>query len=316
MFDLFISHDNTIYTPVVISGVSLSSFRTGSPASLKFSFVFDGITFAEGDAVSFSYGSYNLFFGFIFTISSNSNTVSITAYDQLRYFANRDSYIYEGKTASQVLSFIAEDFNLVLGDIEDTSYVIPYRVEENTSLFDIVYTALDLTLQNTSQMFVLFDDFGKISLKNISSLLLDIQIDADVFEDFSYSSSIDKNSFNQVKLVYENSDTGTRDVYLAYDNNNISSWGVLQYFDTLKEGENGVAKATALMDLYDRKSKKISLSNVLGDVRVRAGCLLYISINCNALSLNSIMLVESVVHSFSDNSHFMNLVLSGGEFSV
>lgn len=316
MFDLFISHDNTIYTPVVISGVSLSSFRTGSPASLKFSFVFDGITFAEGDAVSFSYGSANLFFGFIFTISSNSNTVSITAYDQLRYFSNKDSYIYEGKSASQVLSFIAEDFNLVLGDIEDTSYVIPYRVEENTSLFDIVYTALDLTLQNTSQMFVLFDDFGKISLKNISSLLLDIQIDADVFEDFSYSSSIDKNSFNQVKLVYENSDTGTRDVYLAYDNDNISSWGVLQYFDTLKEGENGVAKAVALMDLYDRKSKKLSLFNVLGDSRVRAGCLLYISIDSNTLSLNSVMLVESVIHSFSDNSHFMNLVLSGGEFSV
>ena len=36
--------------------------------------------------------------------------------------------------------------------------------------------------------------------------------------------------------------TGQRDVYIAQDSGNMAEWGVLQYYDTLQEGENGQTK--------------------------------------------------------------------------
>lgn len=93
----------------------------------------------------------------------------MTAYDQLRYLNNKDTYVYENKTASQFIQMLAADFSLNTGTLEDTGFVIASRVEDNTSLFDMIENALDLTLQNSKEMFVLFDDFGKLTLKNISS---------------------------------------------------------------------------------------------------------------------------------------------------
>ena len=64
---------------------------------------------------------------------------------------------------------ISEDFEMQCGEIEDTGFKIPSRIEENTTLFDMIQNALDLTLENKKEMYVLYDDFGKITLKNISS---------------------------------------------------------------------------------------------------------------------------------------------------
>lgn len=316
IFNLLISHSGSIYSPSVTDTITLTSYRSSSPSSLKFSIVVDDIVFTEGDSVSFSVDNVGVFFGFIFSFSrSSSNILNVVAYDQLRYFKNKDTYIYNEKTASQLLSMIAQDFNFSLSTIEDTSYILPYRIEENSTLFDIVQNALDFTLENTSQMFVLYDDFGSISLKNISSLIVNSVIDSSTAQDFSYSSSIDHNCYNKIKLVYENPTTGERQVFIAFDDDNISSWGVLQYSDLLKENENGVVKAVALMDLYDRKSRKLSVVNAFGNTSVRGGSLLPVSLDLGDISLNCFMLVEKVVHSFCDNSHFMNLTLSGGEFS-
>lgn len=316
MYELYISHCGVTYSPVVTDNITLTSHRAGSPSCLKFSFIFDGISFCEGDCVKFCKDGLDVFFGYIFSLkSTKQNIFTATVYDQLRYFKNKDTYMYEGKKASEVLTFLIEDFGFNLGDIEDTGYVIPYRVEENSTLYDMVQNALDLTLENTSQMFILYDDCGKISLKNIFSMVVDLLIEETTAENFSYTSSIDDNTFNKVKLTYENADTGERNIFIAYDENNINSWGVLQYSATLKEGENGIVKAVSLMDLYDKKNRTLIVKNAFGDIKVRAGCLLVVMLDLGEVNLQSMMLVEKVTHNFSDSHHFMDLTLSGGEFN-
>ena len=71
-------------------------------------------------------------------------------------------------------------------------------------------------------------------------------IDEETGQNFDYTSSIDENTYNKIKLTYDNKDTGKRDVYITQDSSNINKWGILQYFDTLQKGENGQAKADAL----------------------------------------------------------------------
>ncbi|MDE6724824.1 MAG: hydrolase, partial [Ruminiclostridium sp.] len=245
--------------------------------------------------------------------------ISVTAYDQLRYLNNKDTYVYENKTASQLVKMIADDFSLNLGTVENSGFVIASRVEENTSLFDMIENALDLTLQNNKEMFVLYDDFGKLTLKNISSMYVGkndsyLLIDEETGENFEYTSSIDSDTYNKIKLTFDNEDTGKREVYIAKDTSHINKWGVLQYFDTLSEGENGQAKADALLKLYNAKTRNLRITNAVGDVRVRAGSMVAVKLDLGDVKVSNFMLVEKVKHTFKLDEHFMDLTLRGGEF--
>ena len=183
----------------------------------------------------------------------------------------------------------------------------------------MIENALDLTLQNTKEMFVMFDEFGKITLKNISSMRVGgesayLLIDEETGENFEYSSSIDSDVYNKIKLSYDNEDTGKRDIYIAQDGTHMNEWGVLQYFDTLSKGENGQSKADALLKLYNKKSRNLKITNAIGDTRVRAGSLVVVSLALGDVNLKNFMLVEKVRHTFKLDQHVMDLTLRGGEF--
>ncbi len=314
--ELLIQNGSKVYIPTTEEGITWSTERKGSPGQLTFNVVKDDvINFTEGNAVRMKVDDKNIFYGFVFTKKRDKEgIISVTAYDQLRYFKNKDTYVYTNKTAGEFIKMLAADFAMQTGTIEDTGFKIASRVEENTTLFDMVQNSLDLTLQNKKEMYVMFDDFGKIALKNIASMQLNLVIDEETGENYSYTSSIDSATYNKVKLTYDNEETGKRDVYIAQDSNNMNNWGVLQYFETLQKGENGKAKADALLSLYNRKTRNLSISNALGDTRVRAGCMVVVMLNLGDVKLKNLMLVEKCKHTFKESVHFMDLTLRGGEF--
>ena len=45
----------------------------------------------------------------------------------------------------------------------------------------------------------------------------------------------------------------------------MNDWGILQYFDTLQDGENGQAKADALLKLYNKATKTLTIKDACGD---------------------------------------------------
>ncbi len=310
-----------IYAPAVEEGIEWTTERQGAPGKLTFKVLKDDVLdFSEGSPVRLRVDGDEIFFGFVFKQQrSKEQIISVTAYDQLRYLKNKDTITYENKTADQLLQMIAADYGMNAGVLEHTGYVIGSRVEENTSLFEMVQNALDLTLQNTGELFVLYDDFGKLALKHLSSMAVGspgayLMVDEETCETFDYTSSIDDNTFAKIKLTYDNEDTGFREVYIAKDSENLNRWGVLQYFDTLKKGENGQAKADALLRLYNKKTRSLKLTNVLGDNRVRAGSMIAVNLNLGDMQIMNFMLVESCKHSYKESEHWMDLTLRGGEF--
>nr|WP_303098230.1 hydrolase [Roseburia inulinivorans]DAE65687.1 MAG TPA: 43 kDa tail protein [Caudoviricetes sp.] len=314
--ELLIQNGDTVYFPAVLEDIKWETERYGSPGKLTFKCMYDSkLNVTEGNPVRLRWNGLNVFYGFIFKIEKDKEPVlSITAYDQLRYFKNKDTYVINGKTAGEVLELIAADFELQTGDVEDTGYVIPSLVEDGKSLFDIMQDCLDQTLMNVGEMYVLYDDFGSLSLKNIANLAVNILIDSETGENYKYSSSIDDQTYNKIKLVYDNKNTGQRDVYIAQDSSKMNEWGMLQYYDKLSEGENGKEKVGSLLQLYNRKSKSFQITNAIGDVSVRAGCLLPVILNLGVAKVQSMMLVESCKHVFRENENFMNLTLRGGDF--
>lgn len=315
-YDLMIQHGDKIFRPAVEEDISWETERKGSPGKLSFKILVDSqVEFSEGDAVRFEVNGNKVFYGFLFQQKRDKEgSISISAYDQLRYLKNKDTYVYTNKTATEVVRFIAEDFQLQCGYLTDTKYKIASRVEDNQSLFDIIQTALDLTLQSKGEIYVLYDDFGNLSLKNIGDMRLDILLDDNTVENFDYTSSIDGDTYNKIKLTRENEESGKREVYIAQDSANINQWGVLQYYDTIEENVNGRAKADALLKLYNQKTRNLSVKGAFGDVRARAGALIPVSLDLGDTMVRSYMMVEQAKHTFSEELHTMDLTLVGGDF--
>lgn len=310
-----------IYQPAVEEGIEWTTERRSTPGKLTFKVLKDDILgFTEGSPVRLTVDGKNIFFGFVFKQQrSKDNIITVTAYDQLRYLNNKDTIVYENKTASQFIQMVATDYALNIGILEDTGFIIDSRVEENTSLFEMIENVLDQTLTNTRSMFILYDDFGKLTLKNIENMYVGepgayLMIDEDTGENFDYTSAIDDNTYNKIKLTFDNEETGYRDVYIAQDGSNMNKWGVLQFFDTLEEGENGQVKADALLSLYNKKTRNLKITNAIGDNRVRAGSMIVVNLDLGDVKVKNFMLVEKVKHTYKENEHWMDLTLRGGEF--
>ena len=316
--ELIIQNGKKVYCPAVQEGIEWTTERSGSPGQLTFRVLEDEkLKITEGNAVRFKYKGKKVFYGFIFTRKIDSDgIVSVTAYDQLRYLKNKDTYVYENKTLTQVVKRILTDFSLRKGKLEQTGYVIPSRVEDGQTLFDIIANAQDLTMVNKGKMYVLYDDFGKIALKSIGNMKVNIVIDRDTGQKYDYTASIDSDTYNQVKLYYDNNQTGCREMYIAKSTKNINAWGVLQYYEKLQEGENGKVKADTLLDLYNARKKNLSVSQAVGDQRVRAGSMVVVSLKIDRKKILQYMLVEKCKHVYKDHEHWMDLTLRGGDFSV
>lgn len=238
--------------------------------------------------------------------------------DQIRIPADHRliSIVNENKTADGVVALIGEKYGFNIGTLANTVWVIASRVEDNVSLLDMISNALDQTLQNTGDLYILHDDFGKLNLSFLGDMYVPIMIDAETGQNYDYESSIDENTYNRIKLVYDNEDAGKREVYIAQDSSNINRWGILQYFDALQKGENGQAKADALLQIYNKETRTLTVKDAAGDSRVRGGSLVVVQLDLGDVKLQNLMLVEKCVHKYGESKHTMDLTVSGGDFSA
>ena len=318
MVKIEIQNGSKGFEPVVLDGVQWQTDRKGSPGKLTFDCLTDDILdIEEGNVVSFKVNGTSVFYGYIFRISGDkSEKITVTCYDQLRYLKNKDTYNFQQTTANRIAGMIATDFGLKTGELEETAFVIPYVIYDNKTLLDMIQDALDMTLTNTKQMYVLYDDYGKMTIKQIARMKVGLMIDADTAETFDWSTSIDDETYNRIKLMYEDSETKERTFWSAEDKTTQNKWGTLQYFESInkEEKESAQNKANALLSLYNSKTKRLTIPNVIGDLRVRAGSMVMVQLQIRKEKINHWMVVDSCTHMFNENEHFMTLKLIGGGY--
>lgn len=303
------------FIPEVTDTVTLTTERKDTPGKLEFYVIWDSkLKIEEGNPVKLTVKKTVMFYGFIFTFShTKSNIVKITAYDQIRYLLNKDTYYFKANTAAAIIKMIAKDYGITTGTIEETGYKIPARLMDNKTLLDMIQDSLEITLTNNRTLFCLYDKAGKLTLKQSVNMKIGLLIDAETAENFDYSSTIDSGVYNVIKLLHD--DDGTRTAYVAQDKTTQKKWGSLQYFEKIDEKTNANNKAKTLLALYNTKNKSLTIRNVIGDVRVRAGCMVLVRLTLHDMKISNWMLVESCTHHFSNNQHTMTLKLRGGEFA-
>lgn len=321
--EFYIQNGDKRYLPSVIEGIKWTTERKGSPGILTFSVYSDEtFVFEEGNVVSFRYDQENVFKGFVFTKKrTKEGTIEVTAYDQLRYLKNKDTYTYENKKASEVIKKLAADFNLRTGVIADTGYVIPSRDEDNQTLFDMIITALNLTFDMKAKIYTLYDDFGRLTLKSMEDMTIDLLICDESGEDYDYTSSIDSNTYNKIKLTYDNEKTQKREVFVVQNSDNMDKWGTLQYYEVVSTDSKKTIEeirsaanimAEVMLTNFNRKSQSLTFKNLFGDTRARAGASVYVSMNLGDVLLKNYMIINKATHVYNKDTHFMDLELIGG----
>lgn len=310
---IYIQNGDTVYEPVVIGGVAWELQRKGQPGKLAFTVLADSqLKIEEGNAIRLDVNGTPIFFGFLFERSWGSDgQVKITAYDQLRYLKNKDTYNYTELSAGELIQKIAGDFNLQVGTLEDTGYKIPFRTAKDKTLFDIILDAVDLTMIATKKIYVLYDDVGKLTLKNVENMKLSLMISDETAQDYDYKTSIDSSTYNQIKLYYDNDETKKREVYFTKNTETINKWGVLQYNESIDKGVDGQTIAETFLSMYNKATKSLSIKGAFGDIHVRAGCLIPVFLDVKDMQLKNYMMVESVTHTFDGGIHTMDLKLRG-----
>lgn len=311
--------DNKCYIPAVLEGMTIEWARKGAPGKLSFRAVQDTtLSFEEGAIVQVKRGDTGLFQGVVFSRRLDKNgIVSVTAYDQLRYLKNKFVYSTTGKTATEIITELAKDFDLTCGDLEDTSYVIPrFRAGEQT-LLDMMQSALDETTRNTKNVFVLYDDYGKLTVKNMENMGINILVDSETAENYQYTSTIDRDTYNRIKLYFDNKDTMQREVWIAEDSDTISKWGLLQLVKSVNPDKVSSLseKAKSMLSCYNRVRQELTIRNALGYDSVRGGSSIWLKLTIDGKEYQMRVLVERVRHEFRDGEHFMDLNVRGGVFS-
>jgi len=301
----------------IVAKATMTLKRNGSCGKLSLNclngdmFHQNNFDFENGDIIKFAINDTGVFYGFIFKIERKpkDESISITCYDQIKYLLYKATYLFENKKASEIITQIANEYNLNIGNIEDTEYVIPKLLEDNKSLLDIITEALYLTSDNGGKQYCIYDDFGKINLKALENMKTELVLaDNTYLTDITYKSDIE-DSYNVFKLVKDNEETGRRDAYEYKDSSKIAKWGILQYFDVVDKGLNKAQieeQLNALYKLKGKEKKTLSIKSIGEFVRGGES----IAIVIEDLNIKQYFVINEVKHIFENgNEHEMTLDL-------
>lgn len=100
-------------------------------------------------------------------------------------------------------------------------------------------------------------------------------------------------------------------IFTAQDVEKKNQWGVLRYFEEVNDPSIGQAKANMLLQLYNRKTRELKISDAFGDLSVRGGTLIPVLLNLGDIQTSNYMLVDKVTHKFEKDSYTMDLTLEG-----
>ena len=328
---------NTMYQAVVLEPVVWTTEQQGSAGKLEFTILKftdeayeNRISFNEGAFVIFKYKGQEVFRGRVFVKQRDKDHhIACVAYDSLRYFKNKINprvlNMHKGTTTTKILKFLCstEQNAFVEGSFADTKQVVSWNEVNPQTLFDVIIEASEQTIVTDPNhtIYTLYDEGGKLYYKTQDDMKLDLYIDSSALENFSYTTSIDGETYNSV-LLYWGDDEGNNSTtkktteeermpagqWYEEDTRNIAAWGVLQLTEKIdSRSSNFKDRAKKLLEIHNRKTRDLSLQGVFGDVRVRAGSSVLVDLNLGDVAPKKYAFVLKARHTFENKFHTMDL---------
>lgn len=281
-------------------------------SKLTFDIVKDNILkFNNGSVMRFKYNNSNMFYGYIFKKQrKDKNIISVTAYDQLRYWKAKDSITFYNTNIAAIIRKLAGMYGSRIGKLANTTS-IGDRIEDNKTMLDMVYNAISETLKITGNNHVFYDNFGELTLEDVNNMKTNILIgDASNCTGYDLTQTIDNDTYNQIKLVSDNTETKKREVYITRDSSKIAQWGLLQYYEKVSNMNYAqiVNKANTLLKTKNREQLQLKLDSI-GIESLKPGNSVFVKLSeIDDVSINNFFIIEKITHKF-DKTYTMSLDL-------
>ena len=300
----------------VVNSMELTTYLELKPGKLELSLKpLDNIEWIVlGALVTVKSNNEKLFFGYVFSYDIDQDkNCKITAYDQIRYLEYKDTLVTKNATASDIFKQICSLLELKYNVVTKSAHILPNRINDNKNYADIISYALDSTLIDTNLWYFIRDNWGVLEFLDLYNERTNIAIgDASLLSEYSYTTSIDSDTYNQVKLIKENTETKKREIYIVKDSTNISRWGTLQYSEVVNDNLNEAqikARADTLLEYYNKPKRTLKLGKCLGNFKIKAGksFVLLIDNLKTAVPFNQYVICSSCTHKITHDMHIMEL---------
>lgn len=264
---------------------------------------------ANGSIVSFIVDGKGIFFGYIFTIGTDATeTYKITAYDQMRYLKSEEVYVTQDLTASQIFEKVCYDNELKYQVKVPSAYVPSAYLHDKKSLYDIINRGRRMANVYEKRQFFIVDEFGVLTWSELSSEKTNIIIgEGSLLTDYQYEKTIDKETYNQIKMYRENSKTGKRDIWIAKDSDNIKKWGKLQLLAKVDDNDTPAMVQETIQNYLKLKNREIQTLklNALGVDELVAGKGFKFVLDRE--NIHQDMWIVSSTHTYNKDVHTMEL---------
>ncbi|CAM2950845.1 hypothetical protein PASE110613_09080 [Paenibacillus sediminis] len=269
------------------------------------------IAFELGKELRFSVDSVGLFRGVIFSYDiAQDGNATIIAYDENVYLTkNEDTRKFVGMTASSIVKEIAKAFEIPLGNIANSGYVIPKMILRNMTLWDMIVTALTETRKQTGRKFYVYSREGKLYMREKKDEIVRWMIEDGVnILTASRSRSID-DMRTSVKVI-GGDDENNPITALAKDTALANKYGLMQHLEQadlqLNKSQIDQLAKQRLKEL-GKITEDVSIE-ALGITDVVAGAAVYAFESMTDLVGG--FYVNADRHSFQNGVHRMEITLS------
>ncbi len=266
------------------------------------------IDLLKGYRCIFTWDGKELFRGVIFKkTNTNSNKTTYKAYDMGIYLSNnKESFIYENCTLSQIFSDIAYKFGLRCSEIYQTSYIIPTISKTKTTAWDILTKAMKSQYEATGNKYYIDSDRDYLRLRRRIDNVVQWVLDS-AGNIISYTRTVSIEKLRTRYKLFSKEDTVT--AWTIY-NGLESALGIMQEVesssDTLSEAQ-AIERTKTKMKQLGQTEETIKV-DALGIPDVISGVAVYIVMP--SLGLSKTYYVDSDTHTFTDDYHKMSLSLN------
>src|SRR5690625_4327210 len=186
MSDITVLYDVNLDVTDLVKGITWSGdinrpFRT---LTVDINYTITGqmpaIRFNKGRELRFQLGGADVFRGVISTVEIDSSGQGfVTAHDENVYLLrNNVTRKVVGETASSLIRSVCAEFDISVGTVADTGYVIPRLLFENRTLYDVFGAALAVTTEQTGRTYWLYTDGAALQVMERRQLLIPKVLDA------------------------------------------------------------------------------------------------------------------------------------------
>lgn len=257
-----------------------------------------------GKEIQFFVDGNKLFQGVIFSVDGESDgTVTLKAYDRAIYLLkNADSRKFVNQTATQIIQTLCQDFQIPIGTLVNTGYIIPKMILRNHTLWDMILMALTKTSDQTGKKYWAHFVENALQLETRNAATYPKMVEENVNLMKASARLNIEDMRNQVKVIREGSPT-----VVIPNVKQIQDFGLMQKMEEASEKENLNQLGAAKLKEAGMIADEYTLS-VLGDIAIFSGKVVYV--HQESLQIQGAYFITHDTHTFSANGYTLDLTIS------